>query len=390
MVAAKFIPVVLKQVWRHRTGSALTVLGVAAAMFLFCSVLAVQRGVADATRAVAGDTSLVVYRENRYCPFTSRLPQNYTGRIARLPGVAGVVPMRIVVSNCRASLDVVTFRGVPDEAVTALGLEVAQGSVPAWEGRSDGALVGDVLAARRGLKVGEMFDAAGITVYVAGIVRSENAQDRNSAYVHLSFLQRVASGKAGMAGMVEAGEGIVTQYLVKVIDPAQMEGVAKAIDEEFRHDAEPTYTSPQNAFVARAAGDIIEMVGFLKWLGVGCLAAMMALVANAIVLGVQDRVKEHAVLRTLGYRNGLIARLIVTEGLVLSVAGGVLGAAAAWAFVRLGRFTMTVEGVSMNVSTSWWVVLAGLGLSVVVGVVSALAPAWLASRREIAGCFRAV
>lgn len=391
MVSLKFIPVVLKQVWRHRTRSLLTVLGVAMAMFLFCAVQAVQRGVTEATKAAADDATLVVYRENRYCPFTSRLPEHYGSRIARVPGVRSVVPMRIVVSNCRASLDVVTFRGVPEAAAERLGLTIESGSFDDWKRRSDAALVGEALASRRGMKVGEMFDAAGITVYVAGIVRSENAQDRNAAYVHLAFLQRAAGErKGGMGGTGASGEGIVTQYVVTAESPARMEEVSRAIDEEFRHDAEPTYTSAQSAFVARAAGDIVEMVGFMRWLGVGALCAVLALVANAIVLSVQDRLKEHAVLRTLGFRNGLVARLIVTEGLVLSVAGGLLGSAFAAAFVRIGGFTMTVEGISMNVSASPGVTVVGLAIAAGLGVLAGLVPAWLASRREIAQCFRAV
>ena len=43
----------------------------------------------------------------------------------------------------------------------------------------------------------------------------------------------------------------------------------------------------------------------------------------------QGRIAEHAVLQTLGYPSRLIAGLIVAEGVVLALLGGVLGAAAA-------------------------------------------------------------
>src|SRR5919112_265514 len=115
MLRLKYIPLVLKQVTRHRTRTLLTVAGVATAMFLFCAVQAMQSGVEQATQQTAKDTTLVVYRENRFCPATSRLPEYYGERIAKVPGVVGVVPVRIDVTNCRTSLDVVTFRGVPPE-----------------------------------------------------------------------------------------------------------------------------------------------------------------------------------------------------------------------------------------------------------------------------------
>jgi hypothetical protein len=63
----------------------------------------------------ADDTTLVVYRKDRYCPYSSRMPQSYEQQMRQIPGVAAVVPIKIVVSNCRTSLDVVTFRGVPRE-----------------------------------------------------------------------------------------------------------------------------------------------------------------------------------------------------------------------------------------------------------------------------------
>jgi putative ABC transport system permease protein len=383
MLAPRFIPFVLKQVARHRTRTALTIAGVAVAMFLFTVVQALQRGVTEATRASGRETTLVVYRENRFCPFTSRLPEYYRDRIQRVPGVRSVVPMRIVVNVCRASLDVVTYRGVPTEAFAEMAsrFDYIAGSYQDWLRRSDSALVGETLAKRRAVKVGDTLDAAGITVYVAGIIRSDEAQDQNVGYVHLPFLQRSVD---------KQGDGVVTQFNVKVDDPSRMESVARAIDDQFRTDAEPTYTQPETAFVARVAGDAVALVRFTRYIGWACLAAVLALVGNAIVLSVQDRIKEHAVLQTLGYRSGLIARLIVTEGLVLSLLGGVVGALLAWLAIRWGRFSISVDGVSLGVSTDALVIAVGLAISAALGIAAGLIPAFQASRREIAACFRAV
>jgi putative ABC transport system permease protein len=383
MIAPRYIPLVVKQVLRHRVRTALTVLGVATAMFLFIGVRSMEAAVTEATQATGKETTLVVYRRNRFCPFTSRLPEGYERRIAKIAGVASVVPMKIVVNNCQASLDSVTFRGVPREKGEALtkGFTLVSGSLEEWTRRSDAALVGEVLALRRRVSVGQTLTAANVTVYVAGIVRSEEPQDQNAAYVGLEFLQRAAA---------RGGDGIVTQFNVKVDEPAHLERVAAAIDEEFRSDQEPTDTRAEKAFVARAAHDLVQIVGFVRYLGWAAIAAVLALVSNAIVLSVQDRVKEHAVLQTLGYRSGLIARLIVCEGLVLGTLGGVIGTAGAMGLVWWGHFSLTVEATSMNVRAEWGLLLLGLGLSAGIGIVAGLVPAFQASRREIAASFRAV
>lgn len=387
MIAPRFIPVVLKQLVRHRVRTALTLAGVGVAMFLFIGVQTLQEGVRRATHATASDTTLVVYRENRFCPATSRLPQYYVDRIEKIPGVVSAAPVKIVVNNCRASLDVITYRGVtPEDLADPRGLAskwtLTSGSLDEWKRRSDSALVGETLAARRGFRVGQSFDSSGVTVTVAGIIHSNEPQDQNVAYVHLDFLQQSA-GKGG-------GLGIVTQFNVRVDDPAKLTQVAAAIDDQFRSEADPTATRPEKAFVAQAGADIVEIVRFTRLLGWGCLAAVLALVANAIVLSVQDRIKEHAVLQTLGYRSGLIARLIVSEGLVIGLVGGAVGTALALAVVHFGHFSLSQEGLSITLGASWRVLAIGLAISAGVGVVAGLVPAVRAGRREIATCFRAV
>lgn len=382
MKLLKFLPYVLKQITRHRVRSLLTIAGIAVAMFLFTAVQAMNQGVSEATQATAKDTTLVVYREDRYCPATSELPQDYQRRIEDIQGVVSAVPIKVVVSNCRTSLDVVTFRGVPKDAFIADrkgGIELVDGSVEEWKRRTDAALVGETLANRRGLKPGMTFDAAGITAYVAGILRSENPQDQNVAYTALEFVQ--------LAGRDQLG--VVTQFNVKVADPSLLDPVAKKIDTIFATAQEPTATFTEKAFIGRVADDIIELVGFAQWLGLGCLAAVLALVANSIVLSVQSRVSEHAVLQTLGFSSRLVASLIVAEGVLLALIGGAAGAVAALAVATFGSFALSVEGTTIPITADMQLLAIGLLVCGGIGVLAGMVPAWQASTREIAACFRA-
>lgn len=384
MLWPRFIPLVLKQAFRRPARTVLTIGGVVTAMFLFAAVHALQEGVNHATRQAAEDTVLVVYRENRFCPAASRLPESYGDRIARVPGVVEVLPMKVVPTNCRTSLDVITFRGVPADLWSRAvqpDLPVASGSLADWTARKDAALLGGALARRRGLKTGDRIDAAGITVYVAGVIDTDQPQEQNVAYVHLDFLQRTTGQRT---------LGIVTQFNVKVDSPTRMDAVAREIDAMFRDDQQPTQTSSEKGFVARAAADVITLVGFMRYLGWGCLAAVLALVGNSIVLSVQDRVCDHAVMQTLGYSGGLIARLVVAEGLVLGAAGGLIGTALAMGIAYLGRFTVSSEGLTIPIRATTSVLVQGVALAAALGVAAGLVPAWQASRRPIAQCFRAV
>ncbi|MBT6282471.1 MAG: FtsX-like permease family protein [Phycisphaerae bacterium] len=385
MKMLRVIPTVLKQIKRSPIRTSLTLGGIAVAMFLFIMVESMRTGVKAATEITANDTTLVVYRENRYCPFSSRLPQYYEDRIEKIDGVASVVPIKVHISNCGASLDIVTFRGVPRDSIQhAMAKDglIVDGSIEAWERRGDGAIVGSALAKRRGIKVGDRFSAAGIEVFVAGIQETEQAQDKNIALVQLPFLQEAA--RKGGTGT------IVTQFNVQVDNPNELDSIASSIDETFAHDEHPTSTFPEKAFVGRAARDIVqlsEVAGLLAW---GALAAVFALVANAVALAMRDRVRDHAVLQTLGYTGWLIGWMVLLEGVFIALAGGIFGGIAAFVAVQLGQFTMTMEGVNIEIASDPTAAIVGVALALALGMFAAMIPALRLARTDIASCFRAV
>jgi putative ABC transport system permease protein len=363
------------QLTRHRVRSLLTVLGVASGMFLFTAVETLQRSLAKATEETAADSTLVVYRENRFCPSASRLPEHYSDEIRRIEGVREVIPVQIVVNNCGASLDVITFRGVPDDQLGKFApeIQVIEGSMEEWMKRGDGALLGEVFARRRGLKPGDRFSGAGVTVTVAGILRSPFAQDNNVAYVKLPFLQQAS----------RAGLGVVTQFNVRVNSSKDLAPVAKAIDARFHSDQQPTDTRPEKAFFAETAAELIQIIGFTRWLGVGAVLAVTALVANALLLVVRGRVKENAVLRTLGYPGRAIGCLVMTEGGMLGLAGGIAGVGLSAAFLRWQSFTMGNEGQTLAIQPDLTVIAGGILAALVLGMLASLWPAFQAMTQPI-------
>ncbi len=362
---------------RNRLRGALAVLGIAVATFLLSAERAVHAGVRDATSASAGDTRLIVYRANRFCPFTSRIPERYVDDLMKIPGVKSAVPMQIIVSNCRASLDVVVFRGVraaDAKTVLAPRMEVLEGSFDAFLSRGDGALVGSALASRRNLRVGDRFTSAGISVTIGGIVESDGPQDRNACYVQLPFLQSAAGG-------IQGGE--VTQFEVEVSDASKMTEVAREIDAHFAADRAPTSTRPEKAFVARAADDLVAIAEFAGWLGIGALVAVFALVANAIVLSLDARTRDIAILQSVGFQGGLIAWSVVVESLALALAGSLVGAGAAYAALSIGQFGLGAEGVNVEFQSSLAMTALSVGAACIVGVLAGFVPALSAARRSI-------
>jgi putative ABC transport system permease protein len=369
-----------KQAMRHRIRSILTILGVGVGMFLFSSVETMQAALAAATETTAADTTLVVYRENRFCPSTSRLPEHYLSQIRRIEGVAEAIPVQVAVNNCGASLDVIAFRGVPGDDLNRYNpdLELVDGSIEEWMRRSDGALVGQHFASRRNLSPGDTFEAVGVRVVVSGIIRSPNPQDNDVAYVHLPFLQQAS----------RVGLGTVTQFNVRVTDPAALDSVAAEIDAVFKSESAPTTTRPEKAFFAQTAKDMIEMIGFTRWLGLGAVLGVLGLVANALLLAARSRVKEGAILQTIGFPQHAIGLLVIFEGILLGLTGGVLGSLGAALFLGWRRFTFGNEGLTLSLGPSYTVTLAGIAVALFLALLAGIWPAYEAARRPIVQSLR--
>lgn len=375
-----FFPYVAKSLWRHRTRSLLTISGAGVALLVFCFVGSVQRGLLALTENQEAGRTLIVFQENRFCPQSSKLPQDYSRTITKLSGVASVIPIKVFTNNCRASLDSIVFQGMAHEQLkTARSLTLESGSWDGFTRQGDGALVGAAVAGRRKLKTGDKFTIGDITVLVAGVFHSSDAAEEGLIYTHLDFLQRAR-------GQTEVG--VVTQLEVHLTDGADPDAVARAIDAEFHAGPVATTTRTKGMFQADTLADLAELIGFIHWLGYACVGLVLSLVATTTVMSVQDRIKEHAVLQTLGFRPLRVFRLVVTESTLLSTLGGGLGVAAGLLFLAWSGMSIAAEGVTIAFRPSWDIALQGLIASVAVGVLAGLAPGWQAARTQIVAALR--
>jgi putative ABC transport system permease protein len=382
----KFAPYVLKTVWRHHTRTLLTVSGAAVAVFVYCFVLAVQEGMQALT--TQDDSVLVVFQKNKFCPATSHLPQDYEHVIRKMDGVQDVVPIQVFTNNCRASLDVIVFYGTTADKVRHVrDFDLVSGSWAEFEAHQDAAIAGQALIDRRAkdptigqqLKIGDKLTVGGVTVTLAGIFTSENRAEEDYVYCHLDFLQRTRG-----LDLV----GTVTQHEVFLNPAADPQRVAAAIDAKFQSGQVQTDTRTKGVFQASSLADLIQLIELSHYLGFACLALMTLLVATTTVMGVEDRIREHAVLQTLGVAAPRLFRLVMSECVLISFVGGLLGVAAAVVMLSVSSLSVGAEAVSIAFRPSVSMAATGVLVAAVIGVVAGVAPAWRAARAEIVTALR--
>jgi putative ABC transport system permease protein len=376
----KFLPYLLKTLWRHRARTILTVSGSAVALFVFCFVGAVQQGMNDLQHRQESKQSLVMFQANKFCPATSHLPQDYESKIRQLDGVREVVPIQVFTNNCRASLDVIIFYGLPAKKLRGVrDFELVSGTWPEFEEHRDAAIVGRAVASRRGLTTGEKFSIGDITVQVAGVFKSNDPAEENYIYTHLDFLQR--SNRQDQVGTV-------TQHEVLLDSGADVAAKSDEIDAIFRGGPVETDTRPKGVFQAKSLGDLTQLIGLAHYLGYACVGLVLALVATTTVMSVQDRIKEHAVLQTLGFTGRRVFGLVLSESTLLSLAGGVVGVALAMLVLQLNHLSVGAEAVTIAFRPSWSLAVTGVVISGVVGILAGLAPGWHAARAQIVAALR--
>jgi len=123
---------------------------------------------------------------------------------------------------------------------------------------------------------------------------------------------------------------------------------------------------------------LLGAVGFVML--IGC-----ANVANLLLVRAALREAEIAVRRAIGASRGRIVRQLVTESMLLSLAGGAAGLAlAAWGTRRLAGMAQERLPRLDTISVDGTVLAVSLAISVITGLLFGLVPAWAGARTDLA------
>jgi len=162
----------------------------------------------------------------------------------------------------------------------------------------------------------------------------------------------------------------VTSVMAATVNPAKPSGVDVSQPTPFSSTQDYIFSMFSN--LALGLGGIALLVG-----GIG--------IANTMVVSVMERRGEIGVRRALGARTGQIALQFVLEAAFIGLFGGVVG-------VGLGAYAVFVFAAynAISFAVPLWVIFAGPGLSVIVGVVAGLYPCLKAARQSPTVTLRAV
>lgn len=383
----------VRSVLRNRFRTVLTTVGVAVAIIAFVMLRTVLSSWMAASEFAAKDRVVTRHKVSFIMP----LPGKYLTELAQRPGVKRAAPMSWFGAKDpkheqeffgSIAVEPDSFLEVYDE------VQISPEAREAWKSDRQGAIIGDALAKNLGWKVGDRITLQG-TIYpgdwvftIAGIyTATRQSVDRATLYFHYDYLNEwIRTNMPTGVDMV----GWIGSRIEKGLQPA---AVAKEIDAYFEERDVQTLSQDEHSFNSSWLGMMSAILKALDFVSIVILAIMMLILGNTIAMGVRERTQEYGVLRAIGFLPKHLVLFVLGEAATVGLLGGLLGLALSYPLIErgLGRFLEENMGgffpfFRIDSSTSF----AALGLSLALGLISGIVPAYQVSKLEVVASLRKV
>lgn len=377
----RFARLVWANLLRRKGRTVLTLLSVAVAMFLFASLRSVLTTL-KATEEVGSESRLIT---RSAIGITFPLPEAYVRRLEAVEGVKSVSwanwfgGIYVNAQNYFAqfAVDAASFFPMHPE------MKIPPDQLDAFLGERTAVLAGRGLMERFGWTLGQTVTLQG-TIFPgdweftirAVYVPDDPSFGEEMFFFHYDYLLE-RTGRRVSPGW----------FVLSVADPRRAAAISATIDDQFRNSTAPTKTETEKAFQA----GFVTMWGNVSFLvraiGTAVFFAILLVAANTMMMAARERVHEVAVMKALGYRDGLLSLLVLVEAVLITAIGGLLGVFGAKAMYGS---TTALNSILPGFAVTWSTVLVGMAIAVLLGIVSGAVPAWQAARLSVVQALRRV
>ena len=367
----------------QRWGSAsVVVLGIAGVVGVLVALLAMGRGYEATFRATGSQRRAIVLRNGALTEATSNLDQRSVMLIGQMPQVARnargepLVSAEVVVS---ASL---SKRGGHEALVQIRGV-----GPQVWAVRPRVKIIAGrrFRTGMRELIVGRNAAREFAHTSVGSTIRI-NGQPWKivGEFAHAGAHDSELWGDVNVIGTAFHRGSSVQSVTVRLTGARAFEAfkAALASDPRLKVQAQTTkaYYASQSKGMTRIIGILATTVAVI--MAIGAVAGAL----NSMYAAVAARTREVATLRAIGFRGGVVVFSVLSETLLLALAGGVLGALIAWLLFR--HFTASTLGPNFGAVIFQFritprLIGAGLKWALVIGFVGGLFPAMRAARMPV-------
>jgi lipoprotein-releasing system permease protein len=284
------------------------------------------------------------------------------------PVLSGQALVRVAGTDVAVALSGMIPSQVRD--VTVIADDMITGSIDALAANANGIIIGDALAKRLAVGVGGMLSLSvghgeAHFLQVVGLFHTGRMNyDEGQAFLNLKRAQSLLDRP-----------NRVNSIIVKLADPYQAGTIASRIEKSAGYKSVSWQEATEDLMASLAIRNVIV------YAVVGAVLVVAALgIYNVISTIVMEKRRDIAILKSIGFHARDVQLIFLFEGLLLGVAGSVLGlmlgAALMWS---LGQVTMkypgSAEAYPLPVDWSISVFLVGLAFAMGASLSAAFLPA---------------
>lgn len=370
----------LRNIWRRKARSALTIFGVAIGVFALTTMGALATSINQSIKVGLEYYSSRIIVSSEAGGFGGvftlgpQIPATLATQAEAIDGVERAYPTIVLTADS----DQITFGSPslvlgspPEEAEADPNRLAVKDGHSLQAGAAGKVVIGSNIATKEKLKVGDSTDILGRPFEVVGVLQFVNSDPDSYYIVSLDDAKQLMQETSQYN---TAAADLVTNINVLPKNGADTTALAKTIEETFPNtQATPPDQLKQSIEDASAVLNLIVLGSALIAVLVGALS-----VINTMLVSVGERRKEIGIKRVVGARNRHLFREIILETALIGLIGGLVGFGAGAGLVTLINSQAQGSGFTFTLTPD--LAAVAIGFAVVLGIIAGLYPAWRAIR----------
>ena len=256
--------------------------------------------------------------------------------------------------------------------VTQLARDINQGSLDGLYSSANGVILGEGLAKKLGVGLGDMLS---VTSPVGAVLKMKVVGIFNTGVTALDNFESYSLIKK--AQVLAARANVINQVRLRIPDVTVARQVAQDLENRFGYKAESWEESYSNVL------GLFKVQNGVMYSAVGAILVVAASgIFNIISTVINEKRRDIAILKSIGLSEGDIKGVFMIQGLILGLVGTLLGWALGYGLTEmLASIRFNMEGF---VRTQGFILDRGLkpyGVAALFAMVSATFAAWLPARK---------
>jgi len=380
---------IARNLWVRRLTTVLTAGGMALVVFVFSAVLMLDAGLKSTMVSSGSDQNVVVIRKGSDTEVQSGVDRDSAALVETLPQVARAPDGSTLVSREVVALDSLRKRGsgqrtnVPVRGISRLGLELRP-QVRLAEGRmfrpgaSEVVLGSSIAHDFAGAEVGQTLNFAQRQWQIVGRIDAQRSAFDSEIWGDCDQLLQAFRRTA------------YSSLIVRLSSRDGFDALRTAIEADPRLQLEARRERQYYEDQSRQMSSFIRVLG----LTLSVIFSLGAMIGAAITMyaSVASRTAEIGTLRALGFGRRSILSAFLLESMLLALAGGLAGLAAASLLqaVRISTTNFqTFSELAFSFQLTPGVVVRSIVFALIMGLAGGVLPAAKAARMRIVDALRA-